>query len=879
MNKSMSAAKPPLYICLGVWGSHYLGIYSQYGLPSQLSPNNIPALSEDYELHYWMYISKRDIGAVKDYPSIKELENYATVHFQDLGNEKNFYKYVLSDVSNKAFDNNAYLVVLEPHSIYADGSLKNLKYYVDDGIDSLGALGLNVDSREISRYLSSWHYGGLKNLSFSVERLVKLGIEYMHPVDRASFWGDFSHPAKFSSLFITLGPNSFLAYSLKLNILLTRPRTRLGIVNSQTQYLKKLLGWGAKNQSIADSANKFFFLRLNATNQEDGGVVLGRLGVRAIVSRIAKSVELLNLKSFSTPIWICDYVPNSSDIKHKEDINLLFQSTILESVYRSSRLRFERRLYEWQKNWKKFQYLLSAEHYSNTSSKLIGKFRRAINRSADYVLLKFSWLQKIVFRLEARLRKIGVDNGVINPRAAGALIHELLHERRELALGLLKSGAIDQYEMIASPLDLGENVQNPDQFSDQLFDLGISALNKGNLEAAAKALELATRSEPAPEKIFYRNLINNLIRLRDEANVLANKILAEPENNSKKSVFSAVVWGNEYIDNFMKYTLRSLLASGNLPSLKNQGVYFSIVTTPSGVGRIQSSPYFDELREYAEVVFFEFPEELSDSFHYSKPSFDYYRLYGALDHTGIHLARALSANLYFIVVDAVVANNSIRNLDRFIDDGYQICANASIVSNRETFLPALDTLYGDKKSIDINSRQLANLGLSHLHNYVTNRLVVAENESFDKYPRELYFPTESGLVVHALYQHPLVISADAIKSDIIFDYFIVDSKLMGRIMTKEEQFKKMKVVVDSDEVYVANFAPKERIFDSTGRPLNINDFVSVHLESLPVHHYIWKHQQLIRCDTNLRTHVNPSEIADKYLSALMSRLDGQSKEG
>ena len=381
MNKSTPSKKQPLYICLGVWGSHYLGIYTQYGLPSQLSSSNIPSLSRDYELHYWIYISKRDIGAVNDCPSLKELENYATVHYQDLGNEKNFYKDVLSDVSNKAFEDDAYLVVLEPHSIYADGSLENLKHYVYDGVDCFSALGLNVDSREISRYLSSSHYGGLKSLAFSVERLVKLGIEHMHPIDKASFWGGSSHPSKFSSLFIALGRNSFLAYSLKLNLLLASPRTRIGKINSQTQYLKKLLGWEAKNHIVADSSDKFFFLRLSAINKENEGVILGRLGVKAILSRIAKSVELLNLKSFANPVWICDHIPDSLEIKHKEDINSLFQSTIVESVFRSSRLRFERRMNGWRKNYKKIQYIFSAEHCSNIYNRFIQKFYRAIYKS------------------------------------------------------------------------------------------------------------------------------------------------------------------------------------------------------------------------------------------------------------------------------------------------------------------------------------------------------------------------------------------------------------------------------------------------------------------------------------------------------------------
>jgi hypothetical protein len=191
------------------------------------------------------------------------------------------------------------------------------------------------------------------------------------------------------------------------------------------------------------------------------------------------------------------------------------------------------------------------------------------------------------------------------------------------------------------------------------------------------------------------------------------------------------------------------------------------------------------------------------------------------------------------------------------------------VSNRETLLPALDERFGDSPAIEISARELANLGLQHLHSYIAQRMVIEENHDFDKYPRELYFPTEDGLVVHALYQHPLVISARAICKDIELDYFVVDSKLMARIMSDPREFPRLKVVTDSNEAYVANFAPKARKFDTTGRALNVRDFVPVHLQSEPVHHYIWKHRQLIRCDTMLRTHLDPEQVSAQFLEALV----------
>lgn len=403
--------------------------------------------------------------------------------------------------------------------------------------------------------------------------------------------------------------------------------------------------------------------------------------------------------------------------------------------------------------------------------------------------------------------------------------------------------------------------------SETLSQRALIELDKGNLDGAHKLSKLALELCDSPDNRFYKTLLTSLVDLKRQAEELA-PLLRQKHENQTRNVFSAVVWGDEYIDYFMAYTVRSLLAAGNLPALSDQLATFAIMTTPGGAERIRAHPSFPALQANSTLAFFLFPDELTQRFHYSRPDFDFYRLYGALDHTAIHLARALEANIFFVVVDGVVSNNTLRTLRGYIEQGFDICANASIVSKRETFTPELDRRYGESGPIEINARDLANLGFEYRHDYISQRLVIASNTNFDKYPRELYFPTPDGLVVHALYQHPLVVSARAIGKDIKFDYFIVDSKLMARIFDDPRDFEKLKVIVDSDEAYVANFAPGSRAFDTTGRALDTNDFVAVHLQSEPIHHYIWKHRQLIRCDTDLRTHLDPEKVAVTLLDAI-----------
>ena len=443
--------------------------------------------------------------------------------------------------------------------------------------------------------------------------------------------------------------------------------------------------------------------------------------------------------------------------------------------------------------------------------------------------------------------------------------------QKNLALGLIQFGFFYEAEVLINRLLASPLAEVKGELSHNLFAIAMEQLNVGKLDTACQLFRLSVEADRTPESSFYLDLVSTLIRLKEEAEKLAAARISE-EGVCERFVFSAVVWGEDYIDNFMSYTVRTLIAPGNLPSLADADSYFSIITTPSGADQIRKAPNFVLLEQYIKVVFFLFPETLTQPFHYSRPSFDFYRLYGALDHTSIHFARALKAHIFFIVVDGLLSNNCISSLRRYLNEGFDICCNASIVSNRETLLPDISERYGEEGVIDIPARELANIGFSHLHNYIKQRLVVAENLDFDKHPRELYFPTEEGLVVHALYQHPLVVSASAICEDIEFDYFVVDANLMGRILDRPEKFSRLKVVTESSDVYVANYAPLKRKFDTTGRALNTNDFTAVHHYSLPIHHYIWQHRQLIRCDTLFRTHVNPQQIADALLAALKKEL-------
>ena len=87
-------------------------------------------------------------------------------------------------------------------------------------------------------------------------------------------------------------------------------------------------------------------------------------------------------------------------------------------------------------------------------------------------------------------------------------------------------------------------------------------------------------------------------------------------SNPDRDIFTlgCIVWGREYVDNFLRYGVRSMLSEGNLPALRSQGqVVFSIVTDVAGEVQIRQHPVFAEMCALGDVVFITMAESITET--------------------------------------------------------------------------------------------------------------------------------------------------------------------------------------------------------------------------------------------------------------------------
>ena len=306
-----------------------------------------------------------------------------------------------------------------------------------------------------------------------------------------------------------------------------------------------------------------------------------------------------------------------------------------------------------------------------------------------------------------------------------------------------------------------------------------------------------------------------------------------------------IVWGETYIGNFLRYNLRSMLSAGNLPALRAQGrIVFSIVTDAAGERQMRGDPIFGKVGHIADIEFIIIPDEMIRTLSNGHLVRNFYMLYGMLDHCSIFFAQGAGSHLFMIPVDAIVAEGSLNNMANYRHDGYDCCGAGNIVANTETFLPALDARYGGDAPISIPTEELATLAVQHAHHYFTSQIIAVENADFGKHPRELFWPTETGVEIHSVFIHPLFTSASGLANYKRRHYANIDYGMIPRMFVSSARIK---IIEDPREAYVNNFTAAGRLYETTGRAFAAEDFRRSHNYSYPVQTSLFTRGQSLPC--------------------------------
>jgi hypothetical protein len=271
-----------------------------------------------------------------------------------------------------------------------------------------------------------------------------------------------------------------------------------------------------------------------------------------------------------------------------------------------------------------------------------------------------------------------------------------------------------------------------------------------------------------------------------------------------KVLISTAIWGEQYASLFARYSVASLLASGNLPRLaQNASITFQIITTRLDRDRLLKEPIIIELGRYCAIEW-----EIMQDFGIGKPSVGggKYLLLSALQNIGIARAATDQDAIVFNYADFIWSDGSLPEAldllsreDKLIDVVLGFC----LPVDRDAAIPELDKFRKERTAgiIELAPRDGARIAIENMHREA--RIRFWDGPDFTVFPTYLIWPVDThGVLIRAYHQSILALRVR--PEDPEFARGIRRGTLDGTFTAQlaEDETKTFAFATDSDKVLV-----------------------------------------------------------------------------
>jgi hypothetical protein len=271
--------------------------------------------------------------------------------------------------------------------------------------------------------------------------------------------------------------------------------------------------------------------------------------------------------------------------------------------------------------------------------------------------------------------------------------------------------------------------------------------------------------------------------------------------------FIVVLWGERFRRYFLDLCLPTLLSPNNLPTLATaQRSKFLIFTYADDFVAMKRAPIFGLLQKYVDPVFFEIPPcpfGTSGCVHM-----------GIGHRRGLEIAYAAKAYPFVLTPDSVFSDGTVIRLQHLASEGVELVLVPALRFSEELLFDNLRRLgvlpdrNGIAEPITLNSRQLAHAALRSMHSETLTYEWDAPYFGSTSYAAWWRVPDEDGIVVHSLsWAVPLLdFSAVHTHDTSTFDEWTFDGDYIYKNLG---DIKKIHLVRDSDEMFIASWAPAD----------------------------------------------------------------------
>jgi len=257
--------------------------------------------------------------------------------------------------------------------------------------------------------------------------------------------------------------------------------------------------------------------------------------------------------------------------------------------------------------------------------------------------------------------------------------------------------------------------------------------------------------------------------------------------------FMVPVWGERYVEMFLKYVLPSHFAHGNLPSIPPDKCTYHLFTRKEDLKQLNQSQAFARLNTLTRVVV--------DTFEPVEPV---YNSTTECYNAGMDACKNRDVAFVFICPDCIYGNNSFANMHRLQSQGKRAIMVGSARVLREEFLPLMDDHLTEQGSVlDVPHRTLMRLMYDNLHPFAVAHIC---KRGMNYSPQLFFWEVEDqGLLAHCFHLHPLMIRP--VERNHRATVTVDDDFLFHAV----PDFADVYLVDDSDEICFVDATPLKKL--------------------------------------------------------------------
>ncbi|MEM7620076.1 MAG: hypothetical protein AAF228_06380 [Pseudomonadota bacterium] len=225
---------PNIHMVTQLWGQHYIDLYTDFVIPTLLSPRNFPVFRDATSVEYEIYTRSEDEARLASHQNFKvlceALKGWANIKVNIIEGPIADPYATMSACHRKAIekadDNNAALLFLQPDVLTGDGALETVKSQLLSQKRLVLAPGFRGAREDITALIAKNHEDTFKSEGISSDKLIKYAVPYMHHISKSLVWGDEQINSYCSHLYWHIDAHNLYARCAHMHPLMVYPKNK-----------------------------------------------------------------------------------------------------------------------------------------------------------------------------------------------------------------------------------------------------------------------------------------------------------------------------------------------------------------------------------------------------------------------------------------------------------------------------------------------------------------------------------------------------------------------------------------------------------------------------------------------------------------------------